>query len=196
MKYPLKTLAILSIAFLSLTGCTSNNATPSPSPTASSSASTSKASSATLNTAITELGEILVGANGMTVYYFTQDQKDSGVSSCIDQCLVNWPPVLVDNEATISSDVTAKIGTIPAANGKKQVTVDGLPIYYWAKDKKPGEVTGQGVGNVWYVIAPDGTLMKNARSTSSPTKTSSPSPTTSSTEMPNPMTTRLEEVPY
>lgn len=182
MKYTLKTAAVVSILCLGLTGCAGGNTTPStttePSPSVSET-STSTASGRTLTTSITELGEIIVGEDGKTVYYFTKDQKDSGKSECVDKCLENWPPVLVENEPTFSEDITAKVGTIDTPDGKKQVTVDGLPVYYWYEDKEPGEVKGQGVGNVWYAVAPDGTMITGASSstsTSRATGSQSPSP--------------------
>jgi len=49
---------------------------------------------------------------------------------------------------------------VQAPDGKKQVTVNGMPVYLWEKDKAPGDITGQGVGNVWYLVAPDGTMIK------------------------------------
>lgn len=187
MKHPLKISAIISIIFLSLTGCVPNGTSPSPTATtpSSSATSTSPESAATLTVAITELGEILVGKDGKTVYYFTQDQKDSGFSSCVDNCRDNWPPVLVDNEPTISGDITATIGTIKDLEGKKQVTVDGLPIYYWYEDNNPGEVKGQGVGNVWYAVAPDGTMVKKIVSTPTPSGTSDPTSPEPSIRMPD-----------
>lgn len=189
MKYPLKASAIASILFLGLTGCSgdSGNSSPTATGTSSSSASasaTSTSSDKTLTTSITQLGEILVGENGKTVYVFTQDKKDSGVSACTGNCLENWPPVVADGEPSVSDDITATIGTIDMPNGQKQVTVDGMPVYYWHEDSSPGEVKGQGVGNVWYAVAPDGTMISGnaSSSTSSPGPTSSASPSATSTD--------------
>ena len=50
----------------------------------------------------------------------------------------------------------SKIGTAMLADGTKIVTYNGMPLYYWVKDMKPGDTTGQGVGSVWYVVSPDG----------------------------------------
>jgi predicted lipoprotein with Yx(FWY)xxD motif len=123
----------------------------------------------------TSLGKVIVGSNGMTVYYFTKDTKDSGKSSCIDECLQKWPPVLVEGEPKIEG-ITAKVGTINTPEGKKQVTIDGMPVYYWYMDKKPGDVFGQDVGKVWYVVAPDGKMIKDTvpKTSSTPSPSSSP----------------------
>jgi predicted lipoprotein with Yx(FWY)xxD motif len=45
-------------------------------------------------------------------------------------------------------------GTITREDGKKQTTYKGMPLYYFAGDKKAGDVTGQGMGKVWYVANP------------------------------------------
>jgi predicted lipoprotein with Yx(FWY)xxD motif len=92
----------------------------------------------------------------MTAYIFTKDIADSGKSVCTGACLQAWPPILSDSAKPTMSGITAKVGTITLADGKHQITVNGLPIYTWAHDTKPGDVTGQGVGKVWYVLAPDG----------------------------------------
>lgn len=187
MKYPMKASAVSAILFLALTGCSgetgNSSSTTVPSSASASATSTSTSSTQTLTTSITELGEIIVGEDGRTVYVFTKDQKDSGVSACVDTCLENWPPVIADGEPTFSKDITATIGTIDIPNGQKQVTVDGLPVYYWYEDKNPGEVKGQGVGNVWYAVEPDGTMISGKASspTSSPGSTSSVSPSATST---------------
>ncbi len=113
-----------------------------------------------------ELGNILVGPNGMTLYLFTQDS--AGESVCYGDCASAWPPLLVEGEPTAGSGVTADLGTITRRNGSIQVTVDGQPLYYYTPDQQPGDVTGQGVGGVWFVVAPDG-----SRITSSGTATGS-----------------------
>lgn len=178
MKYPMKASAITAIIFLALTGCSGESGNSSPTATSSASASatsTSTSSGQTLTTSITELGEIIVGQDGKTVYFFTKDEKDSGKSACVDTCLENWPPVIADGEPTVSEDITATVGTIDIPNGQKQVTVDGMPVYYWHEDNNPGEVKGQGVGNVWYAVSPDGTMINKSAPSSTSSSTASPS---------------------
>lgn len=111
----------------------------------------------TLNTATDpKLGTMLVATNGMTLYYYTKDTAN--VSNCTGQCAVNWPPYTV-NAANASNlagglNVTGKIGTITRADGTTQLTYNGKPLYFYIKDKKPGDVTGQNVGGVWFVVTP------------------------------------------
>ena len=164
-------LAVLALA-ASLTACGGGTGTsPSPaapfttpaeSPTATETETATATETATvdLKTASSSKGEIVVDGKGMSVYYFTRDVKDSGKSNCTGDCLVAWPPVLTTNETPKVEGVTGKVGTIDTPDGKKQVTVEGMPVYLWEKDKAPGDVTGQGVGNVWYLVAPDGKMIK------------------------------------
>ena len=165
-------LAVMALA-ASLTACgggagtTSTTsaaapATESPAATSSESATSSSSDSATvdLKTASSSKGNIVVDGKGMSVYYFTKDVKDSGKSNCLGDCLVKWPPVISATDTPKVEGVTGKVGTIDTPDGKKQVTVNGMPVYLWEKDKAPGDITGQGVGNVWYLVAPDGTMIK------------------------------------
>jgi predicted lipoprotein with Yx(FWY)xxD motif len=101
-----------------------------------------------------DLGQFLVGANGMTLYMYTKDTMD--VSNCYDQCATNWPPLLVKEgeTPTLQPGLDGKLDVIDRTDGTKQVAFDGMPLYYWAKDQKPGDSTGQNVGSVWFVIQP------------------------------------------
>jgi predicted lipoprotein with Yx(FWY)xxD motif len=151
-------------------GCSSSgtSATPStssapaaPASSASSPAASSSASSASGDLAVadTSLGKIIVDSKGMTAYYFTKDKADSGKSVCSGDCLVAWPSIEATSDPPTGAGITAKLGTILRDDGTKQVTVEGMPIYLFQKDKAPGDVTGQGVGKVWYVVAPDGKMI-------------------------------------
>ncbi len=113
-----------------------------------------------LGVAETDLGEVVVDAEGMVVYYFTNDEPDSGVSACEGGCLEAWPPVLSDSETPEVEGVTGEVGTIETPDGELQVTINGMPIYYFAEDEAPGDTNGQGVNEVWYVVAPDGTMIQ------------------------------------
>jgi len=117
------------------------------------------ATEGTLDVADSDLGQILVDGEGMTVYLFTNDSP--GVSNCEGDCLAAWPPVA--GPVTAGDGVDASLlDTITATDGSTQVTYDGWPLYYWAQDTAPGDVTGQGVNDVWYVVAPDGTQVTGA----------------------------------
>ena len=98
------------------------------------------------------VGSYLTDINGMTLYYFKKDTP--GKSACEGPCVENWP--LYFREAVAPKDGLAAgdFGTITRTDGKKQTTYKGMPLYYFAKDKKPGDTMGQGVKDVWYVVNP------------------------------------------
>ncbi len=134
--------------------------TESPAPTAGSPAATSApADISKLMVAPSAAGQIVVDDKGMSVYFFTKDTKGSGTSACTGACLTAWPPVTTDADAPAADGVTGSIGTITTPDGKKQVTINGMPIYYFAKDKAAGDILGQGVNGVWYLVAPSGEMM-------------------------------------
>lgn len=96
------------------------------------------------------LGPYLTDQAGMTLYYFTKDSENT--SACADQCAVNWPVYYAENIQIPSELNAADFQTIVRADGKKQTTYKGMPLYYFFKDAKAGDVNGQGVNNVWYVV--------------------------------------------
>ena len=105
-----------------------------------------------------KLGSILVDGKGMAVYRYAQDSKD--MSACADACLKKWPAVVAAAELKAGPGVTGSLGKIKRADGVEQVTINGMPLYTYAADEKPGDVTGQGVGNNWFALAPDGSDAK------------------------------------
>src|SRR5207244_7640337 len=98
------------------------------------------------------LGDILVGPSGMTLYLFTKDNASK--SNCYDSCAAACPPLLTDSDPTGPEAIAAGLGTASRTDGSMQVTYNGMPLYYWAKDQTPGETTGQNVGDVWFVVNP------------------------------------------
>jgi predicted lipoprotein with Yx(FWY)xxD motif len=99
-----------------------------------------------------QLGSFLTDAKGMTLYLYMKDTPNT--STCYDQCAVSWPPLYDNGNLTLPAGAGGTLGTTTRTDGKKQVTYNGTPLYYWAKDTKPGDTTGQGVGGVWFVLAP------------------------------------------
>lgn len=127
-----------------------------PSPTASDTAT----AAADLKTAETNLGTIVVDGQGMSLYYFTKDTKGTSTSACTDACLDAWPIAVAAGDTPVLEGVTGEAGTIDSPDGAKQLTLNGMPLYYFAQDTKPGDVTGQGVNDVWYVVTPAGEMIK------------------------------------
>ncbi|WP_333816154.1 COG4315 family predicted lipoprotein [Tabrizicola sp.] len=95
--------------------------------------------------AVMEKDGMLTDANGMTLYVFDKD-KD-GVSACYDQCAENWPPLL----AAADAKAEGEYGLTDRTDGTKQWTHEGMPLYLWVQDKKPGDMTGDGVNGVWHI---------------------------------------------
>lgn len=110
-----------------------------------------------LKMANTSLGSVLVDGAGMTLYMFAKDSANT--SACEGQCLVNWPPLLGAPTAGAGVD-DSKLGSFTRTDGRVQATYNGWPLYYWFNDKSPGDVSGQGVQGVWFVLDRDGTPMK------------------------------------
>ena len=99
------------------------------------------------------LGNILVDGKGMTLYLYKTDT--AGVSNCNAGCLQTWPPFVTQGNPTLGAGVDAsKVGSATLADGRKIVTYSGMPLYYYAKDTKAGDTTGQGVGGVWFIVPP------------------------------------------
>jgi predicted lipoprotein with Yx(FWY)xxD motif len=96
----------------------------------------------------TAKGKALVDLNGMTLY--VSDRDTGGKSRCNAQCSVSWLPLIADTDAQASGSFSF----ISRDDGRKQWAYKGKPLYSWAKDKKPGEATGDGVANVWHVAKP------------------------------------------
>ena len=104
-----------------------------------------------------ELGDILVDGEGMTLYLFTPDEQ--GESTCYDDCEQNWPPLEGPAEAAEGADA-ALLATVERDDGSMQVTYNGWPLYYFAGDSAAGDVNGQGVGDIWYVVDPAGDAVR------------------------------------
>ena len=88
--------------------------------------------------------EVLVGANDMTLYTFDKDAV--GVTNCYDKCAENWPPLIADAGAAAEGDFTL----VDRTDGSKMWAYKGWPLYFWVKDEKPGDTTGDMVGEVWH----------------------------------------------
>lgn len=134
-----------------------------PSTTSTTAGSTTTAAPAADGTALTVVdspfGSVLADADGVTLYAFTQDSD--GQSACSGQCATTWPPLAAEGEPTGDDAVTGALGTIERDDGTAQVTIAGMPLYHFAPDAgASGSFQGQGIGGVWFVVAPDGTIVE------------------------------------
>lgn len=136
------------------TAATGTTPADTPSPAATEQETAGETDGVEVGTASTDLGPILVDGDGMTLYLFDNDSE--GESACYDSCAETWPP-LVGGEATATGDADPSLlGTVERDDGSVQVTYAGHPLYLYAADSAPGDVDGQGVGGVWWVVSPEG----------------------------------------
>jgi predicted lipoprotein with Yx(FWY)xxD motif len=113
------------------------------------------AQAATVTTTEGALGTFLTDGSGATLYLFTVDEP--GVSNCDAACLEAWPPLLTDGAPVAGGAADAALlGTLERTDGTLQVTYAGRPLYFFAADAAPGDVNGQGVNDVWFVVSPAG----------------------------------------
>jgi len=101
--------------------------------------------SSALKTMTIDGQNVITDASGMTLYTF--DKDTAGVSNCYDKCAKAWPPAYAPAGTTGSGDFSL---VKRKDDGDLQWAYKGMPLYLWAKDKKPGDTTGDGVGNVWH----------------------------------------------
>ena len=91
------------------------------------------------------LGKIWTDQKGMTLYTFDKDEANK--TNCYDKCAEAWPPFMVAEGGVAEGKWTI----VERTDGGKMWAYDGHPLYLWVKDTKPGDVTGDMVGNVWHV---------------------------------------------
>ncbi|MDM5224855.1 hypothetical protein QUF73_01385 [Cytobacillus sp. NJ13] len=98
-----------------------------------------------------KIGKYLTDAEGMALYYFAKDQPNT--SNCSGDCLENWPAFYSEDLAVPEGFNKEDFGTITRADtGEKQTTYKGYPLYYFIKDGASGDVKGQGVKDVWFIV--------------------------------------------
>jgi predicted lipoprotein with Yx(FWY)xxD motif len=121
-------------------------------------ASHSTARTATIKTATSRLGRILVDARGRTLYLFEKDKR--GRSACAGTCATYWPPLLAHGKPTAGAGAKRSLlATTRRANGTRQVTYAGHPLYRFVQDTRAGQTNGQDLhdfGAGWYVVSPAG----------------------------------------
>ena len=146
----IEVVAVAALFALVMAGCsddgeTDGGAEPQPEETAE----------ATVAVEDSDLGEIVVDAEGKTLYVFLADEGSD--STCYDDCEAAWPPLTVEGDPGAGEGVDAALlGTTEREDGSTQVTLDGHPLYYFASDATADDINGQGVGDVWYVVSPEG----------------------------------------
>jgi predicted lipoprotein with Yx(FWY)xxD motif len=150
-------LAALTVVLAACGGGNDNGGSGTAATAAPATTAAQAAGGTTVAVASSKLGNILVDDKGRTLYAFTKDQ--GGKSACSGQCADNWPALA--GPATAGTGAQAGLlSTAMQADGTSQVTYGGKLLYYFAGDKQAGDVNGQGVGTVWFVVGADGGLVK------------------------------------
>ena len=125
-----------------------------------------------------DLGAYLAGPNGHALYVLTNDSTNS--STCTGSCAQTWPPLTIDTGQSVEpgDGVTGTIDSFARDDGGTQVSVGGMPVYYFSGDAAAGQTNGQGIGGVWFLAAPDGSPLgaAGAVDTSSPAASAAASP--------------------
>ncbi|CCH33342.1 hypothetical protein ABZ816_18540 [Actinosynnema sp. NPDC047251] len=103
-----------------------------------------------------QVGWFVADAGGFALYRFDKDTAKPPKSNCDAECLKTWPPVLVSEHTMTSGVDPTLVGSVDRADGKKQVTLAGWPLYRYTGDKKAGDLVGQGKGGTWFAVTPEG----------------------------------------
>ncbi|WP_053650162.1 hypothetical protein [Streptomyces sp. XY431] len=161
-------LAVLAAAGLAaaalVAGCgssaSSGGSAPASPPASSSAPAVPGMSAATLRTTTdARLGTVVTDSAGFTLYRFDKDSATPPTATCAGDCAALWPPAAApaDGTAVTVNGVDAKlVGTVTRADGSKQLTLAGWPLYRYAPDRNPGDTKGQGVQGVWFAVTPAG----------------------------------------
>jgi predicted lipoprotein with Yx(FWY)xxD motif len=116
------------------------------------------AAAVSIKVADTPLGKILTTDEGLTVYGFTNDTN--GTSTCTGGCATAWPAVTVPSDA-LPAGLDAKVFSVVEGPGDiYQLKAGSWPLYTFSGDSAPGDTNGQGTAGSWFVVAPDGSLIK------------------------------------
>lgn len=104
----------------------------------------------------TSSGPLLAAGDGRTLYVFVDDLLTKAPSACTGDCAHDWVPMPASGSITVGKGVTGRVGTIVRSDGERQVTMDGRPLYRFSGDRAPGEIRGNGLGNIWWAMTPSG----------------------------------------
>lgn len=125
----------------------------------------------TLGLRNTSLGKVLVDSHNRTLYEFGHDLKNK--SRCSGMCATNWPPAKSPAKPTLAKGLSPKkLKVIRRADGSRQLSYAGHPLYRFIGDTKPGNVNGEGInafGGIWYVLSKSGALVTGPPATSGST---------------------------
>jgi predicted lipoprotein with Yx(FWY)xxD motif len=165
-SYRLRSMLAAAGVVVILAGCAQSGGgttTPAPTQVAAAPSEAAQGSPEVYTVALANnpnLGMILTGDDGKTLYVFNKDSN--GTTACTGACVTTWPPFTLDDgeTAVAGSGVTGTIGTFQRPDGSTQVTINGKPLYYFSGDKSAGDANGEGFNNLWYAAGADGSAVQ------------------------------------
>jgi predicted lipoprotein with Yx(FWY)xxD motif len=108
----------------------------------------------------TSAGRMVVTGGGLTVYIYLPDQTHPSVTTCTGDCANDWPPILENGPKPAVAGISkARIGTVGRPDGRRQLTLNGYPLYRFAADRLPGDIRGEAVGDTWFAVDPEGNFL-------------------------------------
>ena len=178
-KLTLAGICVVAIGGLAACGSSDDSSTAASTPASSTTASSSPAKAAGAAEIDiddnADLGQILVDADGNTVYLFEADEGTK--STCDGACAQAWPPVLTKGDPGAGTGADASLlGTTKRSDGSTEVTYAGHPLYYYAGDQAPGDTNGNNLdqfGAEWYALTPTGDTPEDGAAPPSDSSTTS-----------------------
>ncbi len=155
---PLLVFASLAVTALAAAGCGGTASGNGPSAANAGMKPASSSAAPKVSTAQTSVGTVVVNGEGRTLYLFA---KDTGpTSTCSGACAANWPPFTAPSTPTAAGGVPASaLSLVKRSDGRRQVVLDGHPLYSYTGDQAAGQLTGQSLdafGAKWFTVSPAG----------------------------------------
>jgi predicted lipoprotein with Yx(FWY)xxD motif len=125
----------------------------------------------TVKTGNSPLGTVLVDGGGRTLYLFTADGRNTNSMDCDAACLKLWPPM--GGKPKAGDGVDAALISTTHSGDRTQATYAGHPLYYYAGDRAVGDLKGQGIDGIWFVLDARGAAIKKAAPAASSTQQNS-----------------------
>lgn len=161
--------AVAVVGLLGVAGCSSesdsgasesatkpSSAAPAKTKSSGDTAAKPRAKVTTLSVSDTSAGKAVVDDKGMTLYFFDKDKRGASKSACKGPCVAKWPAAHSDANSVELKGVSGKVTSVKGPDGKPQLALNGMPLYYFAKDKKAADAKGQGAMKVWWIVGADG----------------------------------------
>jgi predicted lipoprotein with Yx(FWY)xxD motif len=170
-------ILLLAAALVLAAGCTQTAPAP-PAPAQQATVMATPVPAAplpdTVRVSASSFGNIIVDGQGRTLYFYANDVQGSGASTCTDFCATTWPPFAAGVVRVSPPLNAADFGSVARADGTKQTSYKGRPLYTYTNDLRPGDINGSGIAGLWNIANVPGTVITTPPTTI-PTATHTPS---------------------